>query len=123
MGTLRFDKLKLENKTESLVALFELLANEDPRLRPTWASRLPQILQENGFVDVEQDSRDAPPHLAFQFHECGLLIPELVARKTKNEHMFQELKRVLPAAIKETNSGAYHACLRFTAIGRKPSRV
>jgi hypothetical protein len=86
METLRFDKLKLENKTESLGALFQLLANEDS-LRPTWASRLPQILQENGFVDVEQDSRDAPPHLAFQFHECGLLIPELVARKTKNEHV------------------------------------
>jgi hypothetical protein len=122
MQTLRFDTLAPATKTDNLVELFKLMAVQDPRLRPTWAARLPQLLSEKGFVDVEQDTKDAPPHLAFQFHECALMIPELIARKTKSERMTQQLNRIFSAAVEETNDGAYHACLRFSVIARKPQK-
>lgn len=120
MDTLRFDKTKPTCKTECLSGLFKLLAVQDPRLRPTWAGNLHEIFADNGFVDVEKDAKDAPPHLAFVFHDAGLIMHELIARKTNNEHMAQELKRLIPGAVEETRQGAYVTSLRFMVIGRKP---
>jgi hypothetical protein len=120
METLRFDRAKPESETHEMESLFKLLLVQDPRFKPTWANNLPQLLTEAGFVDVEKDTKDAPPHIAFQFHEVGLMIHELIARKTKNEHMSTELKRLLPAAVNETKNGAYATSLRFAVIGRKP---
>ncbi|OTB18370.1 hypothetical protein K445DRAFT_315184 [Daldinia sp. EC12] len=120
METLRFDKTKPENKTDNLVDLFKLLAVQDDRLKPTWVRNLPEIFADAGFVDVEKDTQDPVPHLAFIFHEAGLMIHELIARTTKNEHMANELKRLIPAAAEETKQGAYGTSLRVTVIGRKP---
>lgn len=120
MESLRFDLSRPGGKTTHLEELFKLLLVQDPRFKPTWAEHLPELFAEAGFVDVEKDVKDAPPHLAFQFHECGLMIHELIARKTKNERMASELQRLLPLAVEETRNGAYGTSLRFTAIGRKP---
>ncbi|KAI8944152.1 UMTA methyltransferase family protein [Xylaria longipes] len=118
--TLRFDKTTPQGSTESMTSLYKLLAVQDPRLKPTWIAKLPDLLAAGGFVDIEKDSQDAPPHLAFIFHEAGLMIHELIARKTKNENMARELKRLLPAAVEETKQGSYGTSLRYTIIGRKP---
>jgi hypothetical protein len=120
LETIRFDKAKPDSTTDSLVEMFRLLTVQDPRLKPTWARDLNQHMSQAGFIDVDRDTRDAPPHLAFQFHECGLMIHELIARKTANESMANELKRLLPAAVEETRNGAYVTGLRFSVIGQKP---
>ncbi|KAI1859402.1 hypothetical protein JX265_010405 [Neoarthrinium moseri] len=120
METLRFDKARPDTKTNNLEDLFKLLLVQDHRFKPTWAKKLDDLLSNAGFVDIERDTRDAPPHVAFQFHEVGLMIHELIARKTTNSLLSGELKRLLPAAIKETQNGAYGASERFVVIGRKP---
>ncbi|KAI0173876.1 UMTA methyltransferase family protein [Pestalotiopsis sp. NC0098] len=120
MESLRFDRSTPTSKTDHLEDLFKLLLVQDPRFKPTWASHLTELFSQAGFVDVEKDTKDAPPHLAFQFHECGLMIHELIARKTKNERMATELQRLLPLAVEETRNGAYGTSLRFTAVARKP---
>lgn len=120
METVRFDKTKPTCKTEYVSELFGLLAIQDPRLKPTWFRNLPEIFAENGFVDVEKDTRDPPPLLAFMFYEASLMLYEIIARKTKSEQMAAELKRILPGAVEETRQGAYGTSLRCTVIGRKP---
>jgi hypothetical protein len=122
METLRFDKATRNSKTDNLAELFGLLSVQDPRLKPTWANNILEIFERAGFVDVKKDTRDAPPHLAFQFHECGLMIHELIARKTKNTVMAEKLGRLLPAAVEETRTGGYVTSIRFAAVGRKPSK-
>ncbi|ETS76584.1 hypothetical protein PFICI_11971 [Pestalotiopsis fici W106-1] len=120
METLRFDKAKPESKTDNLEGLFKLLLVQDPRFKPTWANNIHHLFSEAGFVDIEKDTKDAPPHIAFQWHECGLMIHELIARKTKNEFLAGEVKRLLPLAVEETKNGAYGTSLRFTVVARKP---
>ncbi|KAI0201102.1 UMTA methyltransferase family protein [Astrocystis sublimbata] len=120
LESLRFDTTTPEVKTDNLRALFGLLSVQDPRLKPTWIDRLDNLFTETGFVEVERVTRDAPPHLAFIFHEAGLMIHDLIARKTKNEHMAAELKRLLPAAVEETRQGAYITSLRYLVVGKKP---
>ncbi|KAK8018893.1 hypothetical protein PG991_008083 [Apiospora marii] len=120
IGTIRIDKSRPEDSTDQLWSLCNLIQAQDPRLRPTWPNRLPTLFAEAGFVDVEQDERDAPPLLAFQIHEANLVIYELIARTTKSEHMAAELRRILPGALDETRKGAYATSLRYTWIGRKP---
>ncbi|KAK7956680.1 uncharacterized protein PG986_005902 [Apiospora aurea] len=120
METLRFDKARTESKTENLEALYRLLEARDPRLKPTWANHLPELFSEAGFVDVEKDTKDAPQQVAFQFHDVGLIIHELIARKLQDEQMASELRRLLPAAVAETKNAAYRTSLRFSVIARKP---
>ncbi|KAK9771912.1 putative Methyltransferase domain-containing protein [Seiridium cardinale] len=78
---------------------------------------LPEILSEDGFVEVDRDTRDAPPHLAFLFHEAGLRLAEQIARNTKSQHVDRELEKIPPVAVEETRQGAYGAGLRYTVIG------
>ncbi|OTA92548.1 hypothetical protein M434DRAFT_31685 [Hypoxylon sp. CO27-5] len=80
-----------------------LLAGQNARLKPTWVRNLPEIFTICGFVDVEQNAKDAPPHLDF----------------TSNEQMARGLKRLVPSVADETEYGAYCASLRYTIIGRK----
>ncbi|KAI1325194.1 hypothetical protein F5Y16DRAFT_401657 [Xylariaceae sp. FL0255] len=121
METLRFEKTKSENKTENLVSLFKILTVQNARLRPTWVAKLTEIFGDNGFVDVEKDVQDTPHHIAFLFHEAGLMIHELIARRTNNEavarELARELARLLPAAVEETRQGAYVTSLRCTMHG------
>jgi hypothetical protein len=118
--SMRFEKSRPECKTEHLTELFRLLAVEDPRLPPTWVTSLPELFAEAELVDVERGARDPPPHLVFLFHEASLMIHELIARKTTNEQLARELRRLLPGAVEETRQGAYGTALRVTVIGRKP---
>lgn len=120
MESLRIDKTKPEVKTESLTEMFKLLSVQDPRLKPTWLLNLPQIFAAAGFIEVEADKNDCAPHFAFLLHECGLMIHELIYRKTKNENMLQQLGRLLPLAVEETRTGAYATAVRWTVSGKKP---
>lgn len=72
-----------------------------------------------GFVDVVADKNDCPPHMALTLHECGLMIHELIHRKTKYGKMQQELGSLLPRAVEE---GAYVTTVRWTVIGKKPEQ-
>lgn len=78
MDSIRIDKTKLDTRTESLAELFKLLSVQDPRLKPTWITDLPNIFSGAGFVDVEADKNDCPPHMAVIQYECGLMIHELI---------------------------------------------
>lgn len=72
---------------------------------------------------MEVDKKDAPPHMAFILHECGLMLYEIYCRKTKNEMMRKELKRIMPTAVEETKKGAYTTAVRWTVIARKPAEA
>lgn len=110
--SIRFDKAKLEAKAESMAEMFKLLAIQDPRLKPIWVTKLLEIYATAGFVGVEVDKNDCASHFAFILHECGLMIQELIYRKTKNEKMPKEFGRLLPLALEGTKSGAYTSAVR-----------
>ncbi|KAI0173119.1 S-adenosyl-L-methionine-dependent methyltransferase [Hypoxylon sp. FL1284] len=120
METLRFDTAKPEGQTKCLTELYKLLEVQDARLKPTWIRALPEALARKGFVDIEVDTKDPPPHLAFIFHEASLIIHDQIARKARNEQITQELRRLLPGAVEEVRQGAWGTSLRRTVIGRKP---
>lgn len=120
MQSLRFDKTKPEVKAEAIAEMFKLLSVQDPRFEPTWVTKLPDIFAAAGFIETEVDKNDCPPHMAFVLHECGLMIHELIYRKTKNEKMQKELGRLLPLAVEETRNGVYGTAVRWTVIGKKP---
>lgn len=109
-----------ENPTENLDQLMSLLKSQDPRLNPRWVPELPSIFSGSGLVDVKTDVHETPPHLAFLMHECGLVMHELIARKTQNEGMVKEVKRLLPLAVEETRKGAYLNTTKYCITGRKP---
>lgn len=118
--SVRFDKTKPEVKAEAMAEMFKLLSVQDPRFKPTWVTNLPGIFTTAGFVETEVDKNDCPPHMAFMLHECGLMIHELIYRKTKNEIMQNELGRLLPLAVEETRNGVYTTAVRWTVVGKKP---
>ncbi|KAK7224225.1 hypothetical protein V2G26_012228 [Clonostachys chloroleuca] len=60
--SIRIDRANTEAKTESLADMFKLLAVQDPRLKPTWVTNLPNLFSAAGFVDIEADKNDRPPH-------------------------------------------------------------
>lgn len=105
---------------EALPELFKLLSVQDSRLNPDWVTKLPDMFAAAGFTETEADKCDCPPHMAFILHECGLMIHELIYRKTKNDKMQRELGRLLPLAVEETRNGAYTTAVRWTVIGKKP---
>ncbi|RYP76851.1 hypothetical protein DL771_001587 [Monosporascus sp. 5C6A] len=123
VSSIRIDKSEPGNKTESLSRLMQLMTVQDPRFSPKWVTELPNIFEASGFVDIERHVCDAPPHLSFIMHECGLMIHDLIARKTKNEKMAQELEQLLPQAVEDTREGAYVSAVRWVVIGRKPEET
>ncbi|KAK7698016.1 hypothetical protein SLS64_013005 [Diaporthe eres] len=118
--SVRFDKTNPEVKAEAMAEMFKLLSVQDPRFNPAWVTKLPDIFAAVGFTDTEVDKNDCPPHMAFILHECGLMIHELIYRKTKNEKMQKELGRLLPLVVEETRNGVYTTAVRWTVIGKKP---
>lgn len=118
--SLRFDKTNPEVKAEAMAEMFKLLSVQDPRFNPTWVTKLPDIFAAAGFTETEVDKNDCPPHMAFLLHECGLMIHELIYRKTKNQKMQKELGRLLPLAVEETRNGVYTTAVRWAVIGKKP---
>ncbi|KAK2604077.1 hypothetical protein N8I77_007036 [Diaporthe amygdali] len=119
-GSVRTDKTRPENKTEHLSELFNLLSVEDPRTRPSWLADLPATLSTAGFVQVEVEKNDPPPHMAFMVHQCSLMMYEVFGRKTKNEKIRQEITRLLPLVVEESRQGAYTTAIWWTVIGKKP---
>lgn len=119
--SIRTDKTKPEIDITGLSELLQLFSVQDPRTKPTWLSSLPAIFSAAGFVQVEVDKKDAPPHQAFVLHECGLMLYDVYCRKTRNEMMRKELNRILPLAVEETRKGAYTTAIRWTVIAKKPS--
>ncbi|KUI73775.1 hypothetical protein VM1G_11939 [Cytospora mali] len=63
--SVRIDRTRPDTKTENLTEMFELLSVQDPRLKPTWFTELPSLFSTAGFVDIETDKNDCPPHTAF----------------------------------------------------------
>ncbi|KAI0179709.1 UMTA methyltransferase family protein [Hypoxylon sp. FL1284] len=97
--SIRVKRSKPENRTESLEQLFGLLKSQDPRFNPTWVPQIPKFFLDCGLQDVEAEIHDSPPHLAWLMHECGLVMHELIARKTQNKEMAEKVQRLLPAAV------------------------
>ena len=93
---------------------------QDPRLSPTWVPKLPGLFADGGLEMVQQDVREAPPYLSLAIHECILSIHELLVKKTGNETVAQELKRLVLEAAKETRAGSCWCFTRWIVIGRKP---
>ncbi|KAK8091446.1 hypothetical protein PG997_001807 [Apiospora hydei] len=118
--TVHGELLRPENSKESIESLMRLLQSQDPRLNPTWVPDLPEIFRASGLADVDVDIHTTPPHWAYLEHECGLIMHELIARKTQNEAMAAELKRLIPLAVAETKKGAYLATTKYAVVGRKP---
>lgn len=119
--SIRTDKTSPEIKTDGLSELHELFSIQDPRAKPTWLAGLPDTLSAAGFIEVEVDKNDPPPHMAFVLHECGLMMYEIFRRKTQNEKVRQQLGRILPLAVEETRQGAYTTAVRWTVIARRPA--
>ena len=118
--TVHGELTKPENEKKSIEQLMSLLESQDPRLNPTWVPDLPKIFSDCGLLDVDADVHATPPHWAYLMHECGLIMHELIARKTQNEHMATELKRLIPLAVEETRKGAYLATTKYAITGKKP---
>ncbi|OTB05903.1 hypothetical protein M426DRAFT_10046 [Hypoxylon sp. CI-4A] len=118
--TVRVNKTQPDSKTNYLEELMKLFTVQDARLNPGWVIKLPQTFAAAGFVDTETDIRNAKPWLEFMFHECGLMMHELSARKTNNEKMARDVSRLLPLAVEETRNGAFVTATRWTIIGKKP---
>lgn len=118
--TVHGERTKPENKKEAIEALMRLLQSQDPRLNPTWVPDLPAFFRDAGLEDVGADVHATPPHWAYLEHECGLIMHELIARKTQNEAMAAELQRLIPLAVEETKKGAYLATTKYAVVGRRP---
>ncbi|KAK8000601.1 hypothetical protein PG990_013201 [Apiospora arundinis] len=118
--TVHGEVTKPGNKKESIEELMRLLQSQDPRLNPTWVPDLPGIFKGCGLVDVDADIHITPPRWAYREHECGLVMYELIARKTQNAHMAAELKRLIPLAMEDTRKGAYLATTKYAVVGRRP---
>ncbi|KAH8889014.1 hypothetical protein GQ53DRAFT_870785 [Thozetella sp. PMI_491] len=110
-------------ETENVTRLWKILNIQDPPLKPTWPAKLQDIFGACGFAGVETDLKTSlPPYQAFLQHECNLIIylSEVIARKIKNENLAQQLKELLPLAMRDTKAGAYFTSNRWVVIGSKP---
>ncbi|KAI1879814.1 hypothetical protein JX265_001435 [Neoarthrinium moseri] len=110
--TVHGELTKPGNMKTNIEQLMSLLKSQDPDL--------PKIFSDRGIADVDADVHTAPPHWAYLMHECGLIMHELIARKTQNEQMAAELKRLIPLAVEETHKGAYLATTKYAITGGKP---
>jgi len=119
MSSFRIEKTGVKNEVAALSQLLQLSQGQDSRLKPTWVSRLPSLFSDAGFHDILSDVQDASPHLAIAMHECNLPIHDLVARKTNNTSLIQELRKLMPEVLRETREGSYWAFTRWTVIGQK----
>ncbi|CAH0026872.1 unnamed protein product [Clonostachys rhizophaga] len=118
----RIDTTQAGNSISALKQLMQLSQPQDQRLSPTWVPQLPKLFGEAGLVVVETDVKEAAPAMALQMHECALMIHELVARKSDNARVAQQLQELMPKVAEETRAGACWAFTRWTVVGRKPER-
>ncbi|KAL4747552.1 hypothetical protein BDW72DRAFT_182562 [Aspergillus terricola var. indicus] len=107
----------------ALTELLHVSQAQDSRLKPTWVPKLPFILESLGLESVESDVKDAPPDVAMATHNCNLAIHELIARKTGNHAVREQLERIIPLAVRESREGAFWAFTRWVVVGRMPRGV
>ncbi|PWY90621.1 hypothetical protein BO94DRAFT_623364 [Aspergillus sclerotioniger CBS 115572] len=119
VSSFRIEKTHPECKVTALTELIKVSQGQDARFHSTWVPRLPMIFEQLGLEEVQSDVKEAPPYMGVAKHECNLLIHELVARKSHNAVVAQELKRIMPEVTEETQQGAYWAFTRWTIVGRK----
>jgi hypothetical protein len=122
MSSFRVEKTNVDNKVEALPQLLRLTQTQDSRLKPTWVPKLPDFFSNAGLEAVESDVREAKPYLALAMHECGMMIPELIARKIKNKDVAQGIHELLPKCSEETRAGSFWAFTRWNVIGRKTAK-
>ncbi|KAI3317738.1 S-adenosyl-L-methionine-dependent methyltransferase [Xylariaceae sp. AK1471] len=117
--TVRGEVTKTENTSDNMTRMMRLLDSQGQQMKPKWAPDLAQIFSDCGLVDVDADVHTSQPLWAFLEHECLLIMPELIARKTQNEELATELKRLVPLAEQETRKGAYLAVDKYVVTGKK----
>lgn len=91
----------------------------DPRLLPTWVKDLPKYFEEEGFVNVEYESKYAEPHIAFALHECNLALYDMFVQKTPDRQKAEKVSRLISEAAVESKNGAMIAFRRIHTIGMK----
>ena len=91
----------------------------DPRLVPHWVPELSRLFESVGLVDFRKGTREGPGYMDYTFHECVLMVHDMIARKTRNKEVGRRLKEILPEVLKDTYNGAFHAWTWQTVIGRK----
>lgn len=101
----RVEKTEPENDANGLSDLMKISQRQDARLRPTWVPKLPALFADCKLEGVEHDVRDAPPYLALAMHECNLPIHGLIAQKTGNEVVAEELGRTHAKNCKRNKNG------------------
>ncbi|PYH35355.1 class I SAM-dependent methyltransferase [Aspergillus neoniger CBS 115656] len=99
------NKINGECSTAAIEEIVRITRSADPRLVPHWVPELPRLFESVGLVDLRKDTREGPGHIDYTFHECVLMVHDMIARKTSNEG--------------ETFNGAFHVWTRQTVIGRK----
>lgn len=119
IASFRIEKTHPENRADALMRLLLLSQGQDSRLLPKWIPHLPQMFKDSGFESVEADIKEASPYMAISMHECNLLVPEMIARKTQNDDVAKGIRELMPEVAKETKDGACWAFTRWTVIGRK----
>ncbi|KAJ3572509.1 hypothetical protein NPX13_g5028 [Xylaria arbuscula] len=117
--TVRGEVTKTENTSDNMTQMMKLLDSQGEKMKPKWVPDLAQIFSDSGLVDVDADVHTSQPLWAYLEHECLLLLPELIARKTQNEQLATEFKRLLPLAEQETRKGAYLAVEKYIVTGKK----
>jgi hypothetical protein len=121
VSSLRVEKISPDVKVDAQVQLMHLFQANDARLCSAWVPRLPSLLTQSGFTNVNCDVKEAPPHLRLALHECGMLATEVLARNKAggNAQMVQQLRQMLAEAAEETRKGSVLAFTRFTVVGQK----
>lgn len=69
---------------------------------------------------VELHSGRTDPAIWFALHQCGLLIYEVIIAKLGKGENADEMRRLLPLAVSESNEGAMFSFQRLNVIGQKP---
>ncbi|RAK88546.1 hypothetical protein BO79DRAFT_228588 [Aspergillus costaricaensis CBS 115574] len=92
------DKINGECSTAAIEEIVRITRSADPRLMPHWVPELPRLFESVGLVDLRKDTREGPGHIDYTFHECVLMVHDMIARKTSNEGVGRRLKEILPEA-------------------------
>lgn len=112
-----------DSKADALQRFYDLEASQDACLPPIWVPPLPSMFEQVSIGHVQSDIRDTPGHMAWQVHQCMLLMNEIVAQTTGNAATVRALKELLPKVIEEGKSGAAWVCTRWVVVGRKPAKA
>ncbi|PYH64353.1 uncharacterized protein BO88DRAFT_429703 [Aspergillus vadensis CBS 113365] len=95
-GYLQSEEINGECRTAALEEIVRITRSVDLRLVSHWGV---------GLVDAKTDSREEPGYMDYTFHECVLMVHDMIARKTRNEEVGQRLKKILPEVLRRHTKG------------------